>query len=126
MKSFCFLSDKVVAKCDKRMSEFTMKKLWESFSFHSSVLSIDAGEENTFSIGNSQNAVIPADKEYVISVTEDGIFVKGKDYGGLMRGFIALIMKMELIVSDTGNDIVRIPVCSEVSNYEIRKYSIRL
>ena len=52
-------------------------------------------EEFVFTIGSTAPPALDEGKEYAITVDENGVAVAGKDYGGLMRGFFALIMKIE-------------------------------
>ncbi len=50
-------------------------------------------DDTVFSIGNAAPVDI-GDAEYVINVTEEGVFVKGKDYKCAVRGFLSLLQRI--------------------------------
>ena len=50
-------------------------------------------ERNTLYIGNP-TAVSPDGEDYCINVTEDGAFVSGSTYSGLMHGFVTLLKRI--------------------------------
>ena len=89
------IKNKVCATADSKMNNVMTKQLWQKFCIEDSEIEIMAGEKNTFVIGNVQLPVLKADSEYAICVTSDGVAIVGKDYPSLMRGFYALLMKIE-------------------------------
>ncbi len=126
MNKYFIFEKNVDVKCDKKMINPTTEKLWYGFSFNSSKVTLEAGEDNTFSIGKPVKAELPEGKEYAISVTENGVSIVGKDYGGLMRGFCVLLMKIEYENLEDGNETLKIPVCEEVSNYRLKNRMIHI
>lgn len=88
------ISTAAQAVADVRMDTSTTHKLWNSFTLSRSRLDIQAGENHTFSMGEPPPE-LPEGKEFALVVTEKGAAVRGRDFGGLMRGFFALLMRME-------------------------------
>ena len=126
MENFFVFGNSVSAKCDPKMINDITVKLWHSFSFNSSNIELKAGESCTFVIGDVKLPTLPKDKEYAISVTENGVAVVGYNYGGLMRGFIALLMKIEYENLNVGNEVLKIPVFEETSNYKLKNRMIHI
>lgn len=85
----------VTAKADPSLNNATVKKLWGSFCLSDSRLTLLKGAPHTFVLGEIQPPALREDKEYALCVSEKGAAVTGKDYGGLMRGFLSLLMKIE-------------------------------
>lgn len=126
LKKFFYFEKKAKAVCDARMINKTTKNLWHSFSFNSSEIELSTGCDNTFVIGNPQKQDLPEGKEYLISVEENGIYIIGRDYGCLMRGFCVLLMKMEFDNLEEGYESLKIPVCYELSNYKLKNRMIHI
>lgn len=103
----------VTACCDPRLHVSTVQQLWHGFSMHASCLTLEKGQENTFSLGGQAAPLLPSGKEFVLEVTEEGAGVTGRDESCLMRGIIALLMKMQ--VEDDGSACI-LP-CREESAY---------
>lgn len=117
-----FMIEKTVfAKGDPALNNATVKKLWSSFCLGSSQLQLSEGQENTFVLGNIQPPVLEDGKEYALCVSETGAAVTGCDYGGLMRGLMVLLMKIEC-----GKDTLSIRAVSEQSHYRIRNRMIHI
>lgn len=102
------------ARISRNCSETLMKRLWNSFCSRESDLYITAGDENAFSVGNAARPKLECGSEYALNVTESGIAVAGKDFGGLMRGFCSLLMKIE-----HGTNGLRLPCVTEQGIYRI-------
>ena len=126
MKEFFKVSQKIEGKCDPKMMHTMTEKLWRSFSFQTSVLSLSEGEKNTFVIGNPIKPELPAGKEYALSVSEQGIYIRGRDYGSLMRGFFVLLMKMEYDRCNTTQQYLTIPYGEDISEYRINNRMIHI
>jgi len=93
-RSYCFIGN-VTAVADIKMNNPIVKTLWKRFCCEDSVLTLEKGAEHTFRLGDTALPTLPTGKEYALSIDEKGAAVVGKDFGGLMRGFIALLMKLE-------------------------------
>jgi len=85
----------VTATACGQMDNETVKKLWNGFTLTLGQLKIIPCEELIFRVGQTELPELPADKEYALRVDEKGIALVGKDFGGLMRGFMVLLMKIE-------------------------------
>lgn len=85
----------VIAKGDVSLGNATVRKLWNSFCLGASDLTVVEGKPYTFSLGDVALPTLHDSKEYALCVTEKGIAITGKDYGGLLRGLLTLLMKVE-------------------------------
>ena len=92
MNDYLFLDSNTPVIADESMNNETVKKLWNSFSLTAGTLCFEKGEKYTFRFGTAQLPILPKGKEYALKVDQAGIAIVGKDYGGLMRGFIALLI----------------------------------
>lgn len=120
LNKFIFNSD-ISAKADPKLNNPTTKSLWNGFCLKKHNISFSEGEANTFSIGDVQPPVLPEGKEFAIHVTANGAAVTGCDYGGLVRGFCALLMKIEC-----KKDCFMIPEMYEESHYTIKNRMIHI
>lgn len=121
MKKDLLLNQKTVAIADPQMANDTVKKFWHSFSLAGSELAIEPGEDRTFRIGDVELPTLSDGKEYALRVTEAGVAIVGKDYGGLMRGFYSLLMK----ISCRRNDFALTPV-EEESQYKLENRMLHI
>ncbi len=112
---------KLTVQADKRMNNKTVKKLWNSFCFGDITLDIKSVDDCIFRLGDTKLPDLNDGKEYALRVDKNGAAIVGKDYGGLMRGFISLLMKIEC--ADSGFIIK--PV-TEQSNYKIKNRMIHI
>jgi len=123
----CFYFDRhVKAYADKRMHNDTVKNLWNSFSLTGSVLELEEGTPLSFTIGSAPVLTVDAGREYVLNITPDGASVTGRDFGGLMRGFFTLLMKMEAICLEEGHEQFCLPVLTETDRYLITNRMIHI
>lgn len=121
MKKYIIPNQSVVAKADPRLNHAMAKKLWKSFTFLGSELEMEEGLPLTFIVGECPLPALDADSEYALSITESGAAVIGTDYGGLMRGFLVLLMKIEF----DGETCALVPI-SEQSHYLLRNRMLHI
>ena len=121
MNDYLLLGSRTSVIADERMNNETVKKLWNSFTLTTGELSFEKGEGCTFCFGDMPLPTLSAGKEYALSVGENGIAIVGKDYGGLMRGFMSLLMKIE---QDT--TALKIQSVTEESDYKIGNRMIHI
>lgn len=95
MNNYLVLSATATALADQKMHNNTVKKLWKSFCLGDGDLTLVNGQANTFVLGTTKLPILPEGKEWVIRIDENGAAVVGRDHGGLMRGFMVLLMKIE-------------------------------
>lgn len=126
MKGYFIFNQSVFAKCDANMMNSTTQKLWQSFCLNSSKIELTSGEANAFIIGNASKPDLPKNKEYAISVTEDGICIVGKDYGSLMRGYFVLLMRITIENNNSLEKAFKIPVFNYVSDYKLENRMIHI
>ncbi len=95
MKERFLIPQEVKARAFFKMDSEIAKKLWSSFTLSESSLQIEPAEELFFQIGNQSLPTLETGKEYALSVSSEGVGLVGKDFGGLMRGFLVLLMQIE-------------------------------
>ncbi len=121
MSEYLVLDSKSIAVADERMNNETVKKLWNSFTLTTGEIDLNKGENFTFCLGDTQLPTLSPDKEYALRVDENGVAIVGKDYGGLMRGFASLLMKIEY-----DNEVSKIKTTAEESDYKIKNRMIHV
>lgn len=119
MRDVLYISG-LTATADERMNHDIVQKLWKSFCVTDDELVIKAGRECCFCLGDVELPILLSDKEYVLRITEKGAAVVGRDYGGLMRGFMALLMKID------PSGTPHINCITEQSNYIIENRMIHI
>lgn len=124
MKPKYQLQTAVTAVADPQMNNATVKNLWRGFTLTCSNLTIKPGMPNTFILGDAQLPTLPEGKEYALTVTQTGAAVIGRDYGGLMRGYISLLMKISYTNLDVGQEDLFMEACSEESHYKLKNRMI--
>lgn len=85
----------ITVTADERMDNQTVRQLWNSFTLERCQLEICLGEANTLILGECSLPNLEEGSEYALRITPSGAAVRGRDFGGLMRGYFALLMKME-------------------------------
>ena len=121
MSDYLYLGNETTVIADGRMNNETVKKLWNSFTLTTGEICFEKGEDFTFYLGNTQLPILSEGKEYVLKVDDTGVAIVGKDYGGLMRGFVSLLMKME-----SDETTLKIKSVLEESNYNIHNRMIHI
>jgi len=121
MKGYLLLDNMSTVVADQGMNNETAKRLWNSFTLATGEICFEKGEDLTFRLGNTQLPTLSEGKEYALKVDDNGAAIVGKDYGGLMRGYISLLMKIE---QDKTDLIIR--ATTEESNYNIRNRMIHI
>ena len=121
MNNYLLSGGKISVVADERMNNDTVKKLWNSFTLTMGEICFEKGEACTFRLGDTQLPTLSSGKEYALRVDESGVAIVGKDYGGLMRGFMSFLMKIEL----DETDFIIQPVAEE-SNYKIQNRMIHI
>lgn len=114
------------AAADKRMNNHTAKNLWNGFCFNAGEIELGDGEELTFIIGETKPPVLENGAEFAICVDESGVAIKGSDYGGLMRGFCTLLMKIQPVCLEIGEERFALPYMNIQSKYNIGSRMIHL
>ena len=114
MENSLTLTTSTTVVADPRMHNTSVKQLWRSFLLGKGDLILQPGEENTFRLGRTPLPVLADGKEYALAVDENGAAIVGRDYSGLMRGFMSLLMKIEY-----GKNSYSIRAAAEDSNYRI-------
>lgn len=106
----------------------TVQNLWHRFCFTLSELQSTVSDTNdhTLRIGTTTLLPLPDGKEFIISVTESGVAITGKDANCLMRGYIALLMQIKYSSLEKGQETFCIPCGVTESNYCLQNRMIHL
>lgn len=115
---YCFGAS-LSAGADVRVNNATIRDLWRGFCHTAGELILTAGPENAFLTAGMAAPEVPEGKEFVIRVTEQGIAVAGRDYSGLARGLMVLMMRIEAVELENSREAFRIAACDIQSNYSI-------
>ena len=121
MSKYLVLDSKSKVVADERMSNETVKKLWNSFTLTIGEICFEKAENFTFRLGNTPLPILSDEIEYALTVDERGAAIVGKDYGGLMRGFMSLLMKIEQ--NENG---FKIKAVTEEGNYKTKNRMIHI
>lgn len=95
MDTYYHFDARISATACRQMDNATVKKLWKSVCLGDGVLSMEPTDEYIFRLGETAPPQLPPEAEYAFRIDEGGIFLVGRDYGGLMRGFFSLLLKIE-------------------------------
>lgn len=121
MTGYYILNPKATAVADKRFENATVHSLWKSFCLGDGQLNLTQGADCTFRLGTTPLPTLEPGKEYALRVDAEGAAVVGRDFGGLMRGFMVLLMKIEYT-----DDDLRIAYTQEQSAYRIENRMIHI
>ena len=121
MQGYLLCNNKATVVADERMNNKTVKQLWNSFTLTTGEICFEKGENFTFRLGNTQLPTLSEGKEYVLKIDDKGAAIVGKDYGGLMRGFMSLLMKIE-----PDETSLKIKAVLEESDYKIQNRMIHI
>ena len=95
LQQFYQLTNSIKAVSHPWMHTQTVRNLWDRFTLGGTVLEFHPCEEFLFKIGEPRMPVLEEGREYAICADKDGCAVVGKNFGGLMRGFFVLLMKLQ-------------------------------
>jgi len=95
LEQFYQLEKNVKVVAYQKMHTGTVRNLWDRFTLGKTAIEFLPCEEFLFKIGEPRIPVLEGNREYALSVDANGCAVVGKDFGGLMRGFFVLLMKLE-------------------------------
>ena len=92
----CFYFNKNnVAYAYRKMNNDTVCNLFNSFTNTLCDLSVECVDTFSFSIGNVPMPCLEVDMEFIFTVKEGGVSLIARDYPSLMRGYFALLTKIE-------------------------------
>lgn len=109
------------ALCHIHMNTPMVKTLWNRFCLSDSELTLESCDSYIFRIGSTPLPELAAGSEYALLVDSSGAAITGRDFGGLMRGFFALLMKIEYT-----DDGFQIPFCLEQSHYLLKNRMLHI
>ena len=121
MENYLIIDKNLTVIADKQMNNITVKKLWNSFCLTLGEINFKSGENFTFCLGSTPLPKLKSEKDYALTVDENGVSIVGKDYAGLMRGFMSLLLKIEY---DGANS--KIKYVTEESSYTIKNRMVHI
>lgn len=125
-KAYFFFGKNLVAVAGKRANNATILDIWKGFCGHCGMLTLVSGTQNSFLTPGMEALALPDGKEFAIRVTQQGIAVTGRDYAGLVRGLMVLMMRIEPVDLTEGAERFRIAECYLESHYTIGVRMIHL
>lgn len=121
MNGYYILTENTKATACPQMNNPTVKKLWHGFCLTMGEIDIAPCDGFVFRLGSTQLPALEEGKEYALSVDANGAAIVGRDYGGLLRGFMVLLMKIEY-----REKTLSIQYTQEQSAYKIQKRMIHI
>ena len=115
------ISQRTLAIADPQMNNETVQKLWKGFCLQGGEIEFAEGAPFSFRMGETDLPNLPDGKDYALCIEEKGAAIIGKDYGGLMRGFMSLLMKIEW-----EEQTPHLRPRAEESNYRISKRMVHI
>lgn len=121
---FYVFSRELKACADRRLNNATIRRLWQGFCCQAGQIVMEEADGVFFRAGAIPVPEVPGKAEFVIRVTEQGMAVAAKDYSGLARGVLVLMMRIEPVALEEGRERFRVAACSVEGNYGIRSRMI--
>ena len=112
------------ACADRRLNNATIRRLWQGFCCQAGQIVMEEADGVFFRAGAIPVPEVPGNAEFIIRVTEQGMAVAAKDYSGLARGVLVLMMRIEPVALEEGREQFRVAACSVEGNYGIRSRMI--
>lgn len=121
---FYVFSRELKACADRRLNNATIRRLWQGFCCQAGQIVMEEADGVFFRAGAIPVPEVPGKAEFIIRVTEQGMAVAAKDYSGLARGVLVLMMRIEPVALEEGREQFRVAACSVEGNYGIRSRMI--
>ena len=121
---FYVFSRELKACADRRLNNATIRRLWQGFCCQAGQIVMEEADGVFFRAGTVPVPEVTGNAEFVIRVTEQGMAVAAKDYSGLARGVLVLMMRIEPVALEEGREQFRVAACSVEGNYGIRSRMI--
>lgn len=111
---------------DPRLRNVTILSLWQGFCGTGGDLILRDGKANSFATEGMELPALPPDEEFVIRITQRGIAIVGRDYGGLARGLMVAMMRIVPVSLVSGQERFRMEPCELHSHYTVARRMIHL
>ena len=112
------------ACADRRLDNPTMHQLWQGFCCQAGQVVIEEADGVFFRAGTVPVPEVPEEAEFAIRVTEQGMAVAAREYSGLARGVLVLMMRIEPVALEEGREQFRVAACSLEGRYGIHNRMI--
>lgn len=123
---YFYFHSSLPARADSRLDNPTIRQLWQGFCSGAGRLDLSPGVENGFATAGMEIPPVPEGKEFHLRVSREGIALAGRDYGGLARGFMVLMQRVEAVALEPEAETFRIALCDLESRYTIEKRMIHI
>ena len=101
-KSYIFEHGQTVIKMPRGESAEFWSEVWFNGTFRQNTLCVEEWTENRIAIGEPCFLPLEEGEEYAISITENGVGITARDRDCLMRGFMALVIRLIAVEKDGG------------------------
>ncbi|MBE6580777.1 MAG: hypothetical protein E7650_04065 [Ruminococcaceae bacterium] len=124
MNGFYF-KDRVQARADLAVEQTLLCELFEGFCHQSCTLTLVRGASNTFVLG-APHRLPEMDEtcEYALLADASGVAVVGRDTASLMRGIVALLLKIEPVTGQEKGFMIA--ACEEQSSFTVKNRMVHL
>ena len=119
--NYYFIDSNINATVFNQMGNKTVNKLWKSFTLGKGKIDFLVTDKYIFQIGTTKLPVLSQGCEFALKVDSNGISIVGENYGGLMRGFFALLLKFEY-----EDNKIKVKHTEENSQYLIKNRMIHI
>ncbi len=120
-KGYYYFEKETLASGWSGLNNKTLLELWNGFCFHAGFLTVSNNGDECFGFktGETDYPALQQGQEYIVEVTEKGISIIAVNQESLIRGFMALILRIEAVSLAEGQECFRIAVCHLASRYTI-------
>ena len=101
-KSYILENGQTVIKMPRGENVELLSEVWFNSTFRQNQLCVEEWAENKIALGEAAFLPLEEGEEYTISITERGVGIAARDRDCLMRGFMALAMRMIALEKDGG------------------------
>lgn len=124
--TYFYFQNGLPVQADSRLNNETIRELWRGFCANAADLIWSPGGENSFRTAGMEIPDVPQGKEFAIRITPEGLAVAGRDYGGLARGLMVLMQRIEPVDLEPGKESFRISSGYLESRYTIENRMIHI
>ena len=116
---YFYFGRELCAQANRCLNNDTIKDIWRGCCSYCGTLSIFCCDGFCFTAGEAGYIQIPQNSEYIVSVRDGGVFVGAVNSKALARAMMVLMMRIETVSADEGEERFRIAECEIKSGYTV-------